>query len=74
MILTALQEVVDYAGVVDRCSGDAVDQFWLTSVDRCSKSGADRQQSNPPKLIELFTSKSLLAASHASPLARNHHL
>ncbi|KAF2554470.1 hypothetical protein F2Q68_00015573 [Brassica cretica] len=35
-----------------------VDPFWLKSVDRCSKPDADRHQCDPPKLIELSTSKS----------------
>ncbi|KAF2571315.1 hypothetical protein F2Q70_00004286 [Brassica cretica] len=32
--------------------------FWLKSVDRCLKSDVDRHQCDPPKLIELSTSKS----------------
>ncbi|KAF2608963.1 hypothetical protein F2Q68_00045364 [Brassica cretica] len=41
-ILTALQDVVDSVGVINRCSGEPVDRFGLNSVDRYSKSGVDR--------------------------------
>ncbi|KAF3513416.1 hypothetical protein F2Q69_00009161 [Brassica cretica] len=51
MILTALHDAVDSVGVVDQCSGEAVDQFLLKSVNRCSKSDVDRHQCDPPELI-----------------------
>ncbi|KAF2541918.1 hypothetical protein F2Q68_00031244 [Brassica cretica] len=58
MILMALHDAAESEGVVDLCSGKLVDQFWLKSVDRCLKSDVDRHQCDPPKLIELSTSKS----------------
>ncbi|KAF3579613.1 hypothetical protein DY000_02031408 [Brassica cretica] len=58
MILTALQDAVDSVSVVDRCSRKPVDQFGLSSVDRCSWLGVDRHQFDPPKLIKLSTLKS----------------
>ncbi|KAF2544813.1 hypothetical protein F2Q70_00021836 [Brassica cretica] len=58
MILKALHDAADSKGVVDQCSGKHVGRFWLKSVDRCSKSDVDRHQCDPPKLIELSTSKS----------------
>ncbi|KAF2603321.1 hypothetical protein F2Q70_00025915 [Brassica cretica] len=44
--------------IIDRCSGDPIDQFGVGTVDRCSWSGVDRHQCDPPKLIRLSTSKS----------------
>ncbi|KAF2561618.1 hypothetical protein F2Q70_00016876 [Brassica cretica] len=61
----------DSVGVIARCSGDPIDRFGLGDVDRCSKSGVDRHQCDPPKLIRLSTSL-LPAASLPSPLAKNH--
>ncbi|KAF3591645.1 hypothetical protein DY000_02021863 [Brassica cretica] len=58
MMLTALQDAVDSVGVVDRCPGENVDRFSMTSIDRCSWLGVDQHQCEPPKLIRLSTSKS----------------
>ncbi|KAF3509147.1 hypothetical protein F2Q69_00005816 [Brassica cretica] len=71
-ILTALQDAVDSVGVTDRCSGEPVDRFGLKSVDRVQSpasidTSAIRRSSSNFLLRNFF-----LAASLASPLARNH--
>ncbi|KAF2598754.1 hypothetical protein F2Q68_00011210 [Brassica cretica] len=59
----------DSVGVIGRCSGDPVDRFGLSGVDRCLKSGHQTQGLQPPEHLSSY----LLHYADDPPSHAGHH-